>query len=55
MPAIVTLYKTAWDKHFKDHLTALPPKLIIGAMIPKGHKCESQPILSFGVPKSHNW
>jgi hypothetical protein len=54
MPAIVTLYKTVWDKHFKDHLTALgkPPKLIIGTMILKGHKCEVQPILAL-VSRNH--
>lgn len=37
MPAMVTLYKTAWGKHFKDRLAASgkPPKLIIGAMMRK--------------------
>jgi transposase len=37
MPAIVTLYKTEWGKHFKDRLAASgkPPKLIIGAMMRK--------------------
>jgi transposase len=37
MPAMVTLYKTAWSKRFKDRLTAAgkPPKLIIGAMMRK--------------------
>lgn len=40
MPAMVTLYKTDGGKHFKDRLmkAGKPPKLIIGAMIPKGHK-----------------
>jgi transposase len=37
MPAMVTLYKTAWGKDFKDRLTGAgkPPKLIIGAMMRK--------------------
>lgn len=37
MPAMVTLYKTAWGKHFKDRLmkAGKPPKLIIGAMMRK--------------------
>jgi transposase len=37
MPAMVTLYKTAWGKRFKDRLTSAgkPPKLIIGAMMRK--------------------
>lgn len=37
MPAMVTLYKTAWGKDFKDRLTGVgkPPKLIIGAMMRK--------------------
>lgn len=37
MPAMVTLYKTAWGKHFRDRLTASgkAPKLIIGAMMRK--------------------
>jgi transposase len=37
MPAMVTLYKTAWGKDFKDRLTGTgkPPKLIIGAMMRK--------------------
>jgi transposase len=37
MPAMVTLYKTAWGKRFKDRLTRAgkPPKLIIGAMMRK--------------------
>lgn len=37
MPAMVTLYKTAWGKHFRDRLAASgkPPKLIIGAMMRK--------------------
>lgn len=40
MPAMVTLYKTDWGRHFKDRLmkAGKPPKLIIGAMIPTGHK-----------------
>jgi len=39
MPAMVTLYKTDWGRHFKDRLmkAGKPPKLIIGAMIPTGH------------------
>jgi transposase len=37
MPAMVTLYKTAWGKIFRDRLAAAgkPPKLIIGAMMRK--------------------
>ncbi len=37
MPAMVTLYKTAWGKRFKDRLTGngKPAKLIIGAMMRK--------------------
>ena len=37
MPAMVTLYKTAWGKQFKDRLTQAgkPPKLIIVAMMRK--------------------
>lgn len=37
MPAMVTLYKTAWGKVFRDRLAAAgkPPKLIIGAMMRK--------------------
>jgi transposase len=37
MPAMVTLYKTAWGKLFRDRLSAAgkPPKLIIGAMMRK--------------------
>lgn len=37
MPAMVTLYKTAWGKHFKERLSTSgkPPKLIIGAMMRK--------------------
>jgi len=37
MPAMVTLYKTAWGKLFRDRLAAAgkPPKLIIGAMMRK--------------------
>lgn len=37
MPAMVTLYKTDWGKHFKDRLmkAGKPPKLIIGAMMRK--------------------
>jgi transposase len=37
MPAMVTLYKTAWGKAFKDRLAGAgkPPKLIIGAMMRK--------------------
>lgn len=37
MPAMVTLYKTAWGKLFRERLAATgkPPKLIIGAMMRK--------------------
>lgn len=37
MPAMVTLYKTAWGKLFRERLAAAgkPPKLIIGAMMRK--------------------
>lgn len=37
MPAMVTLYKTAWGKRFRERLAAAgkPPKLIIGAMMRK--------------------
>lgn len=37
MPAMVTLYKTAWGKSFRDRLAASgkPPMLIIGAMMRK--------------------
>jgi transposase len=37
MPALVTLYKTAWGKVFRSRLAAAgkPPKLIIGAMMRK--------------------
>lgn len=37
MPAMVTLYKTAWGKLFRQRLAASgkPPKLIIGAMMRK--------------------
>lgn len=37
MPAMVTLYKTAWGKRFRNRLAASgkPPKLIIGAMMRK--------------------
>jgi transposase len=37
MPAMVTLYKTAWGKCFRERLAASgkPPKLIIGAMMRK--------------------
>ncbi|CAG7857174.1 hypothetical protein MCAMS1_01910 [biofilm metagenome] len=37
MPAMVTLYKTAWGKQFKARLAASgkPPKLTIGAMMRK--------------------
>lgn len=48
MPAMVTLYKTAWGKRFQQRLAAhgKPPKLIIGAMMRKlAH-------VAFGVIKS---
>lgn len=37
MPAMVTLYRTAWGQRFRERLTAhgKPPKLIIGAMMRK--------------------
>jgi transposase len=37
LPAMVTLYKTAWGKRFRERLAAAgkPPKLIIGAMMRK--------------------
>lgn len=37
MPAMVTLYRTAWGKHFRERLAAAgkPPMLIIGAMMRK--------------------
>jgi transposase len=37
MPAMVTLYKTAWGRRFRERLAASgkPPKLIIGAMMRK--------------------
>ncbi len=37
MPAMVTLYRTAWGKRFRQRLAAAgkPPKLIIGAMMRK--------------------
>jgi len=37
MPAMVTLYKTAWGKRFRERLAAagLAPMLIIGAMMRK--------------------
>lgn len=37
MPAMVTLYQTAWGKRFRERLAAAgkPPKLIIGAMMRK--------------------
>lgn len=37
MPAMATLYKTAWGKRFRERLAAAgkPPKLIIGAMMRK--------------------
>lgn len=37
MPALVTLYKTAWGRRFRERLAAAgkPPKLIIGAMMRK--------------------
>jgi transposase len=48
MPAMVTLYKTAWGKGFKDRLAGAgkPPKLIIGAMMRKFIH------VAFGVLKS---
>jgi hypothetical protein len=37
MPAMVTLYKTAWGKQFRNRLSRAgkPNKLIIGAMMRK--------------------
>lgn len=48
MPAMVTLYKTAWGKRFQQRLAAhgKPPKLIIGAMMRKLAQ------VAFGVIKS---
>lgn len=48
MPAIVTLYKTAWGKAFRNRLALAgkPPKLIIGAMMRKLLQ------VAFGVLKS---
>jgi transposase len=48
MPAMVTLYKTAWGKRFRERLAAAgnPPKLIIGAMMRKLIQ------VAFGVLKS---
>lgn len=48
MPAIVTLYKTAWGARFRERLAAAgkPPKLIIGAMMRKIVH------IAFGVLKS---
>lgn len=48
MPAMVTLYKTAWGKRFRERLAAhgKPPKLIIGAMMRKLAQ------VAFGVVKS---
>lgn len=48
MPAMVTLYKTAWGKRFRERLAAAgkPPKLIIGAMMRKLVH------IAFGVLKS---
>ncbi len=48
MPAIVTLYKTAWGRTFRDRLASAgkPPKLIIGAMMRKLLQ------VAFGVLKS---
>ncbi|MDQ2971546.1 MAG: IS110 family transposase [Pseudomonadota bacterium] len=48
MPAMVTLYRTAWGRRFRERLAAngKPPKLIIGAMMRKlAH-------VAFGVIKS---
>ena len=46
--AMVTLYKTAWGKRFRERLAAhgKPPKLIIGAMMRKLVQ------VAFGVAKS---
>jgi transposase len=48
MPAMVTLYKTAWGQHFKNRLarSGKPAKLIIGAMMRKLLQ------VAFGVLKS---
>lgn len=48
MPAMVTLYRTAWGRRFRDRLAAngKPPKLIIGAMMRKLAQ------VAFGVMKS---
>lgn len=50
MPAMVTLYKTAWGKQFKDRLAQAgkPPKLIIVAMMRKLIQ------VAFGVLKSNS-
>jgi transposase len=48
MPAMATLYKTAWGKRFRERRAAAgkPPKLIIGAMVRKLLQ------VAFGVLKS---
>lgn len=48
MPAMVTLYRTAWGRCFRDRLLAAgkPPKLIIGAMMRKLAQ------VAFGVVRS---
>jgi transposase len=48
MPAMVTLYKTAWGRRFRERLAAAgkPPKLIIGAMMRKLAQ------VAFGVVRS---
>lgn len=48
MPAMATLYRTAWGRHFRARLAAngKPPKLIIGAMMRKLAQ------IAFGVLKS---
>lgn len=48
MPAMATLYRTAWGRHFRARLAAngKPPKLIIGAMMRKLAQ------VAFGVLKS---
>ena len=50
MPAMVTLYKTAWGRAFRERLAASgkPPKLIIGAMMRKLVQ------VAYGVLKSGN-
>ena len=50
MPAMVTLWRTAWGRTFRDRLAAngKPPKLIIGAMMRKLAQ------VAFGVLKSGN-